>query len=109
VLRRFIDQAPTGIRVRSRRTGAPWYSSEPYPFRSIHPYLERIYDAFGPERYFWGSDVTRMPCPWRQVVTLFTEELPWLKGRDLELVMGDALCAWLDWQPTGRSGGASGP
>jgi predicted TIM-barrel fold metal-dependent hydrolase len=87
--------------VALKATGAPWYSSEPYPFRSIHPYLERLYDAFGPERYFWGSDVTRMPCPWRQVVTLFTEELPWLKGRDLELVMGDALCAWLDWQPAG--------
>jgi hypothetical protein len=23
------------------------------------------------------------------------EELPWLKGRDLELVMGEALCNWV--------------
>jgi hypothetical protein len=38
-----------------------------------------------------------MPCPWRQCVTLFTEELPWLAGRDLELVMGRAVCDWLDW------------
>ena len=30
-------------------------------------------------------------------VTLFTEELPWLKGRDLELVMGEALCNWIGW------------
>jgi hypothetical protein len=30
-------------------------------------------------------------------VTLFTEELPWLKGRDLELVMGEAVCNWLGW------------
>jgi hypothetical protein len=29
-------------------------------------------------------------------MTLFTEELPWLKGRDLELVMGEAVC-WLGW------------
>jgi hypothetical protein len=29
---------------------------------------------------------------------MFTEELPWLKGRDLELVMGDAICDWLGWQ-----------
>jgi hypothetical protein len=29
---------------------------------------------------------------------MFTEELPWLKGRDQELVMGDAICAWLGWQ-----------
>lgn len=91
--------------VAVKATGAPWYSSEPYPFRSIHGYLERIFDAFGPERFFWGSDVTRMPCPWRQVVTLFTEELPWLKGRDLELVMGEALCRWLDWPAPLESGG----
>jgi hypothetical protein len=39
-----------------------------------------------------------MPCPWRQCVTLFTEELPWLRGRDLELVMGRAVCDWLVWR-----------
>jgi hypothetical protein len=29
---------------------------------------------------------------------MFTEELPWLKGRDQELVMGRAVCDWLGWQ-----------
>ena len=33
-----------------------------------------------PRRMFWGTDITRMHCTWRQCVTLFTEELPWLKG-----------------------------
>jgi hypothetical protein len=28
---------------------------------------------------------------------MFTEELPWLKGPDLELVMGEALCGWWGW------------
>jgi hypothetical protein len=28
---------------------------------------------------------------------MFTEEMPWLKGRDLELVMGKALCEWIGW------------
>jgi predicted TIM-barrel fold metal-dependent hydrolase len=83
--------------VAVKATGAPGYSTEPYPYRSIQPFLQRIFDAFGPERFFWGSDITRMPCPWRQVVTLFTEELAWLRGRDLELVMGEAACRWLDW------------
>jgi hypothetical protein len=46
---------------------------------------------------FWGTDITRMPCSWRQCVTMFTEELPWLSGRDRELVMGRAVCAWLGW------------
>jgi hypothetical protein len=29
---------------------------------------------------------------------MFTEELPWLSGRDKDLVMGRAVCAWLDWK-----------
>jgi hypothetical protein len=28
----------------------------------------------------------------------FTEELPWLQGRDKELVMEDAICDWLGWK-----------
>src|SRR6266705_4994977 len=84
--------------VAIKATGAPSYSSEPYPYRNIHGHLRRIYDAFGPERMFWGTDITRMPCSWRQCVTLFTEELPWLTGRDRELVMGRAICDWLGWK-----------
>ena len=84
--------------VAVKATGAPSYSSAPYPYGNIHDYLHRIYDAFGPERMFWGTDITRMPCSWRQCVTMFTEELPWLSGQDLELVMGRGLCNWLGWE-----------
>jgi len=27
--------------------------------------------------------------------------MPWLKGRDLELVMGRAACDWLGWKLAG--------
>ena len=84
--------------VAIKATGAPSYSSQAYPFRNIHDQLRKIYDAFGPSRMFWGTDITRMPCSWRQCVTLFTEELPWLRGRDQELVMGRAVCEWLEWK-----------
>jgi hypothetical protein len=60
--------------------------------------MHRIFDAFGPDRFFWGTDITRMPCSYRQCITMFTEELPWLAGRDLERVMGPALCDWIGWQ-----------
>ena len=50
---------------------------------------------------FWGTDITRMPCSYRQCVTMFTEELPWLKGRDLERVMGGAVVDWLGWKRPG--------
>jgi predicted TIM-barrel fold metal-dependent hydrolase len=83
--------------VAIKATGAPSYSAQAYPFRDIHDKLKRIFDAFGPARMFWGTDITRMPCPYRQCVTLFTEELPWLKGGDAELVMGRGVCEWIGW------------
>jgi hypothetical protein len=84
--------------VAIKASGLPAHSTEPYPFRNIHQYLRQAYDAFGPHRTFWGSDLTRMPCAYRQCLTLFTEELPWLSGAELDLVMGRALCEWIGWE-----------
>ena len=83
--------------IAVKATGQPGYVRDPYPFPSIHDALHRVFDAFGPRRMFWGTDITRMHCSWRQCVTLFTEELPWLKGADLDLVMGRAFCDWIGW------------
>jgi hypothetical protein len=44
---------------------------------------------------FWGADITCMPRSWRQCVTPFTDERPWLKGRDLELVIDRAASDWI--------------
>jgi predicted TIM-barrel fold metal-dependent hydrolase len=83
--------------VAVKATGAPAYSTRPYPFRNLHDPLHRIFDAFGPDRFFWGTDITRMPCTYRRCVTFFTEELPWLTGQDLEKVMGRGLAKWIGW------------
>ena len=88
-------------KVAVKATGAPSYSSAPYPFKNIHDYIHQIYDSFGPSRMFWGTDITRMPCPWKQSVTIFTEELPWLAEKDKELIMGRALCDWIGWDLPG--------
>ncbi len=82
-----------GVKV----TGAPGYSAEAYPFPIMQSYVRQIFDAFGPQRTFWGTDITKMPCSWRQCVTMFTEAMPWLNEADKELVMGKALCAWWGW------------
>ena len=84
--------------IAVKLSGAPSTSSHAYPYTNIHGYLRQIIEAFGPERCFWGTDITRMPISYRQCVTMFTEEMPWLKGRDLELVMGGAIVKWLGWQ-----------
>jgi predicted TIM-barrel fold metal-dependent hydrolase len=83
--------------VAVKATGVPSMATEDYPFADTHDLLRRTFDAFGAERMFWGSDITRLHCSWRECVSLFTEELPWLKGSDLELVMGGGVRSWIGW------------
>jgi L-fuconolactonase len=68
-----------------------------YPFASLIPIVRRAVDSFGAERVFWGSDLNRLPCTYRQAVTMFTEEMPMLTQREKRLVMGDAAREWLGW------------
>ncbi len=75
----------------------PFYTTQPYPFQNLHSHIRSAYDAFGPERLIWGTDLSRLPCSYRQGLTLFTEELPWLSSIDKEWIMGRAICKWLDW------------
>jgi predicted TIM-barrel fold metal-dependent hydrolase len=83
--------------VALKASGMPSLSTESYPFRDLHPHIRTLVDAFGPRRTFWGTDLTRMPCTYYECIALFTEQLPWLKGEDLEWVMGRGVCEWLGW------------
>lgn len=83
--------------IAVKASGMPSLSAEAYPFRDLHPHIRALVDAFGPRRVFWGTDLTRMPCTYYECITLFTEHLPWLKGEDLEWVMGRGVCEWLGW------------
>lgn len=91
----------------------PALSSEPYPYRNVQDYLHAAYDAFGPRRLFWGSNLSRLTCTYTQAVTMFTEETPWLSRTELEWVMGRAVCEWAGWdvskalQPAGIGAGES--
>lgn len=89
--------------VAAKATGMPRYSDEPYPHPSLHAYIRKAYDAFGPQRLFWGTDITRTPITYRQHVTLYTEEMPWLTGEDKEWIMGRGACEWLGWKVGGVS------
>jgi len=80
----------------------PCYVDEPYPFPTLHPQIRRVVEAFGPERVFWGTDLSQLPCPYRQAVTLFTEELDFLSTWDKEWIMGRAIARWLNWPVPAR-------
>lgn len=83
--------------VMIKASALPSYSSEKYPYCALHPYLKRAYDAFGPKRIFWGTDLSMLPCTYRQAIAMFTEEIPWLSQSDKEWIMGRGLCEWLRW------------
>ncbi len=76
----------------------PTYTADSYPFRRLHSYVRQVYDAFGPRRIFWGTDLTRLTCSYRQALTMFTEEIPWLTDDDKQWIMGRGLCEWLGWK-----------
>jgi len=83
--------------VAVKASALPCYSTELYPCRNLHQYIRRAVDAYGPCRVFWGTDLTRLPCPYRQAVTLFTEELDLLSPSDREWIMGRGIAARLGW------------
>lgn len=83
--------------VAVKVSSLPNFSTEPYPYRNLHPYIRRVYDAFGPKRMFWGSDLTRLHGTYRQCITMVTEEMKWLSKDDLAWIMGRGVCEWLGW------------
>jgi L-fuconolactonase len=84
--------------VAAKVSALPCYSTDKYPYPTLHKYIRQAYDAFGPQRLFWGTDLSRSPIPYRQHVTLFMEELPWLSESDKEWIMGRGVCEWLGWR-----------
>ena len=80
-------------------SSVPTYSNEDYPFNDMTPLIQRLFTAYGRERCFWGTDVTRDydKVPYKQRVTHFTETLEFLGDEDKEWVMGRALCERLRW------------
>jgi len=86
--------------VAVKVSALPCYVEEPYPFPTLHPIVRRVVDAFGPRRCFWGTDLSHLTCPYKQCVTLFTEEMKSLSSTELEWIMGRGIAEWLNWPLT---------
>jgi predicted TIM-barrel fold metal-dependent hydrolase len=97
-----IDQAVALAKypnVSVKLSGAVGNSLERYPFRDMTVYLQRLFDAYGPQRCYWGTDITNSfaAASYRQRVTHFTEELSFLSESDKDWVMGRSILARLKW------------
>lgn len=76
----------------------PTVSGQAYPFCDLHPFIRRIYDAFGPRRMLWGSDATRLNCSYTDNLRLFTEALGFLSDEDRGWILGKATLDACGWQ-----------
>jgi predicted TIM-barrel fold metal-dependent hydrolase len=56
--------------VAVKASGLVGHSVQAYPFRDVHDGIRKLFDAFGPRRTFWGTDLTRMPCTYRECIDL---------------------------------------
>jgi predicted TIM-barrel fold metal-dependent hydrolase len=83
--------------VSVKLSAAPSYSSEPYPYRDMTVHIRRLFDGFGPQRCYWGTDMTNSfaKATYRQRIAHFTEELGFLSEDDKDWVMGRAIQARL--------------
>lgn len=75
------------------------YAPEPYPYRAMNVQLQRVFEAFGPQRCYWETDITQTlkEGGYKHRVAHFTEELPFLSEEDKDWVMGRAILARLKW------------
>jgi hypothetical protein len=78
--------------VAVKASALPLFTTNPYPYSNLHSFIGQVYDAFGPSRMFWGSDLSRMKCTYKQAVAFFTEGIPWLT-RMIESGLWDEVCA----------------
>jgi L-fuconolactonase len=74
-------------------------SEEDYPFRDMHPVVERLVEAYGPERCMWGSD---FPCElwlrgkatYQTHLSLFTEVLGLSAGEQRAILEETPMRVW---------------
>jgi predicted TIM-barrel fold metal-dependent hydrolase len=104
------DKTPEGVRetaklakypnVSVKLSTTPFYSTEQYPFRDMTVHIRRLFDAFGPRRCYWGTDLTNSyhKATYRQRITHFTETLDFLSAEDKEWIMGRAILERLGWK-----------
>lgn len=94
VLTRLAERPNISIKAKMLPNLVP---NDVYPYKSAHDNFRRLVDAYGPARVFWGSDLSHLRGTYRELVTMFTEGMPWLDDHSLRLIMGESLNSWLSW------------
>ena len=85
--------------VSVKLSNLPNSSLEPYPYKDLTPHIKRVFDAYGPQRCHWGTDVTngQHRGSWRQRLTHFTETIDFMSESDKDWVLGRSIQEKLKW------------
>ena len=86
--------------VAVKMTGAPHYSTQPYPFRNIQDGLQHL-RCLRARPLFLGHRHHPHALLLAPVRDLLHRGTAWLKGKDLENVMGRGVCQFLGWKLPG--------
>lgn len=82
--------------VTVKASALPCNVREPWPFLELQRVVRRMIDTFGQERVFWGSDLSRLPGPYRELVSFF-RDLPFLSDEEKEWILGRGVAECLRW------------
>jgi predicted TIM-barrel fold metal-dependent hydrolase len=85
--------------VSVKLSSTPLMSTTAYPFKDMTAHIRALFDAYGPRRSHWGTDITNSfdRATYRQRITHFTETLDFLSEEDKDWVMGRAILERLKW------------
>lgn len=84
--------------IAVKASGMPGHTSASFPYLNLHQPIRDVIDAFGPERVFWGTDLTTLPCSYQEAVRMFDGGMD-LTEREAQQILGLALAGWLNWTP----------
>lgn len=88
--------------IHVKLSAIPGYSTHPFPNLNIERYVRLMVDEMGPERCFWGTDITRLTghgLTYRDAIEQFTKHFSFTTD-ELEQIMGRGICDCLGWPVT---------
>jgi L-fuconolactonase len=91
---RELEAAAAAPNLAVKASALPLHVDEPYPFTSLHDPIVRVVNAFGAERVFWGSDMSRHGPSYEQEVN-WIADVPGMNGSELSWIRGSGVRRWL--------------
>jgi predicted TIM-barrel fold metal-dependent hydrolase len=83
--------------VAVKASALPFFTLSSYPFPDLRKVMQAVVEGFGARRVFWGSDLSRLPCGYEELVRFFGN-LNFMSQSDRQLVLGEGLRQWLAWE-----------